>query len=115
MHNIKLKQGLQTLNVGTVLFPKDYKWKGPNTENYIIIRLKIYTYTFRLVMLRWLNSKVWYGQETQNTWWIKTVSEKTTRWQSFTQVDNITKCVFNKGSEDKAILNAQIIYRHMIE
>jgi len=52
MHNIKLKQGLQTLDVGTVLFPKDYKWKGPNTENYIIIRLKINTYTFRLVLLR---------------------------------------------------------------
>jgi len=65
MHNIKLKQGLQTLNVGTILFPKDYKWQGPNTENYLI-RLKIYTYTFRLVLLRWLNSKLSNGQEIQN-------------------------------------------------
>jgi len=84
MHNTKLKQGLQTLNVSTILFPKDYKWKGPNIENYIITRLKMYTHTFRLVLLRWLNSKVWNGQEIQNTWWIKTVSEKTTTWLSFT-------------------------------
>jgi hypothetical protein len=35
--------------------------------------------------------------------------------QSFTQVDNIMKCVFNKGSEDKAILDAQVIHHHMAE
>ena len=35
--------------------------------------------------------------------------------QSFTQVDNIMTCVFNKGSEDKTILDVQIIYHHMIE
>jgi hypothetical protein len=34
---------------------------------------------------------------------------------SFTQVDNIMKCVFNKGSEYKIILDAQIIHHHMKE